>query len=113
MKLVRRSEANEYKNSDACTAFEYQMNDKDINGAVIRLNGRYPDSGQVTNKVCKELVYVIKGSGKVVAEGQETELNEGDLAMIMPGEKYYFAGDLEMFMPCTPAWYAEQHEEAE
>jgi mannose-6-phosphate isomerase-like protein (cupin superfamily) len=111
MNIVRKVDAKEFKNSDVCTAFEYPLGDKDINGAVIKLDGRYPDTGRVTNKACKELVFVVRGSGKVVVEGQETELSEGDLAIILPGEKYYFEGKLEMFMPCTPAWYPEQHEE--
>jgi len=65
------------------------MNDKDINGAVIELNGRYPKEGRAVNLKCKEMAYVIKGSCKLVLEGEETLLNEGDLILIKAGEKYY------------------------
>jgi len=30
---------------------------------------------------------------------------------IIKGEKYFWEGEMEMFMPCTPAWYPEQHKE--
>jgi len=33
--------------------------------------------------------------------------------LIEPGEKYYWEGKMTMFMPCVPAWYAEQHKEVE
>jgi mannose-6-phosphate isomerase-like protein (cupin superfamily) len=91
--------------------FRIPPGDKDINGAVIELNGRYPDKGSVVNLKCKELAYVIKGSGKLVVEDKEIKLNEGDLVLIEPGEKYYWEGRMTMFMPCSPAWYPKQHME--
>jgi len=111
MKIVKKGQAKEYKNSRVCTAVEYPFQDKDINGAVIKLNGRYPDRGRVVNLKCKELAYVIRGSGKVVVNGADVILSEGDLILIEPGEKYYWEGNLEMFVPCVPAWYPEQHKE--
>ncbi len=113
MKIVYKNQVERFKNSESCTAFEYPLGDKDINGAVIELNGRYPGKGRVINLKCKELAYVIKGSGKVVVEGKEIKFQEGDLILIEPGEKYFWEGDLTMFVPCTPAWYPEQHKEVE
>ena len=113
MKLVKKEQVLTFKNSDVCTAYEYPFEDDDINGAVIKLRGRYPNRGCVRNNVCKELVYIIFGAGKVTVEGKELSLNVGDMVLILPGERYYFEGNLEMMMPCTPAWYAEQHEEIE
>jgi hypothetical protein len=43
MKLITKEQTKEYKNSHACTAIEYPLDDKDINGAVINLSGRYPE----------------------------------------------------------------------
>ena len=85
------------------------MGDKDINGAVIKLNGRYPEKGQVTNEVCKELVFVVEGTGRLVVGNDIQEIQQGDLALLLPGDKYYFEGQLTMFMPCSPAWYPGQH----
>jgi quercetin dioxygenase-like cupin family protein len=67
----------------------------------------------VVNLKCKELAYVIGGFGKVVIEGQETEIEEGDLVLIEPEEKYFWDGDLVMFVSSTPAWYPEQHKKVE
>jgi mannose-6-phosphate isomerase-like protein (cupin superfamily) len=111
MKVIYKNQTKVFKNSQVCTAIEYPLGDKDINGAVVELNGRYPDRGRVVNLKCKELAYVVKGAGKLVVEDEEIALKEGDLALIEPGEKYYWEGDMTMFMPCTPAWYPEQHKE--
>ncbi len=113
MKIVRKNEAKKFKNGEACTAIEYPMGDKDINGAVIELSGRYPDRGRTVNEKCKEMAYVIKGSGRVVVEGVETQLNEGDLVLIDPGEKFFWEGKMTLFMPCTPAWNPDQHKQVE
>jgi len=113
MKIIKKNQAEIHKNSGDCTAIEYPLGDKDINGAVIELNGRYPSKDRVVNLKCKEMAYVIKGSGKLVVEEKEIKLSEGDLALIEAGEKYFWEGNMRIFMPCTPAWYPEQHKEVE
>jgi mannose-6-phosphate isomerase-like protein (cupin superfamily) len=75
MKLIKKEEAKIFKNSSACTAIEYPLGDSAINGAVIELNGRYPDKGRAVNELCKELFYVIKGSGKVEVDSREFEIS--------------------------------------
>lgn len=111
MKIARQTQTKEHKNSPACLAIEYPLKDKKINGALIRLNGRYPNQGRVVNLKCKEMAYIIKGSGRLVVEGKEVKLTTGDLVLIDPGEKYFWEGSLEMFVPCTPAWHPSQHQE--
>ena len=113
MKVIHKDQAEKFKNSNTCTAIEYPLGDKDINGAIIELNGKYPEKGRVVNLKCKELAYVISGFGKAVVEGKEIKLQEGDLILIEPGEKYFWEGKLTMFVPCTPAWYSEHHKEIE
>ncbi|NOQ68241.1 cupin domain-containing protein [Patescibacteria group bacterium] len=113
MKIIKKNQAEVHKNSDACVAIEYPLDDKDINGAVIELNGRYPDKGRVVNSKCKEIAYVIKGTGKVIVEGQEIKFKGEDLILIELGEKYHWEGNFIMFVSCAPAWYPEQHKEVE
>lgn len=113
MKIIKKNQAKVHKNSDVCIAIEYSLDDKDINGAVVKLNGRYPDKGRVVNLKCKELSYIIKGSGEVIVEGQEIKFKEEDVILIEPGEKYYWEGNFIMFVSCVPAWYLEQHKEVE
>ena len=111
MKVIHKNQTIEFKNSDVCVGISYPLGDSDINGAVVELSGRYPSQGRVMNEKCKELGYVISGSGKIVIEDKEIILDQGDLVLIDKGEKYYWDGKMTMFMPCVPAWDAEQHKE--
>lgn len=110
MKIVKKGQSKEFKNSETCIAIEYPINDKDINIAVVILkNDRYPSNGWAVNEKCKEMSYITKGKVKLVTERESIDLEEGDVAFIEANEKYYWLGDCEMVMPCTPAWYPEQH----
>ena len=111
MKLTTEKETKKFQVTSTCTAIEYPNGDKDIWGAIIKLNGRYPLTGYTVNEKCKELVYFISGQGKLVVGDQEIQVKKGDQVVINPGEKFYWDGELVMFMPCAPAWYAEQHKE--
>lgn len=113
MKRLSKEEAKTIKVSDACIAVEYPLEDKDINATTIEIKGRYPDKGRTVNLECKELAYVIKGSGKIVVEEQEYILEKDSVVLIDPGEKFYWEGDMTLFMPCTPAWRPEQHKEVD
>lgn len=113
MKIIQKDQTEKFKNSENCIAIEYPLGDKDINGTIIELTGRYPSKGRVVNLKCKELAYVIKGSGRVVVEDEEINLKEGDLILIEPGEKYFWDGNLTMFVSCSPAWSSEQHKEVD
>lgn len=113
MKIIYKNQTKKFKNSDYCTATDYWTGDKDINGAVLEVNGRYPDKGRAVNLKCKEMAYIIKGSGKIAIESEEIKLNEGDLVLIDKGEKYFWEGNITMFGSCVPAWYREQHKEVE
>lgn len=109
MKEAKLEQAKKFKNSDSCIALEYPLKDKDINAAVIKLNGRYPEKGMAVNMGCKEMGYVVEGTGKLIVEDKTVELKKGDVVLIEAGERYYWEGKLIMFMPCTPAWTPEQH----
>ena len=109
MKFKSSSQAIKYKNNDTCVAYEYPLSDPDINAVIVKLTGRYPDTGRTVNTRCKELVYVIEGKGFVSIEDKKIKINRGDVILIETGEKFYWEGNLTMFMPCTPAWTAKQH----
>lgn len=109
MKIIKKSQSISFQNGPTCTAFEYPIGDKDINGALVKLSGRYPIEGLVVNEVCKEMSYIMDGKGKLVVEDIEYQVSIGDLVLINPNEKYYWEGQLELFIPCSPAWFPEQH----
>lgn len=113
MKLIRRSAVEGHKASEATIVSEYATGDKDINVAVIKISGRYPSTGRVMNEKCKELGFVMEGSGKIVVEGEEFLFQEGDLISIEPGEKYFWDANAILLVPTVPAWYPEQHKAVE
>ena len=39
MEFVRKNQIKESKNNDTCSVFEYPMEDKDIDGALVNING--------------------------------------------------------------------------
>jgi len=110
MKLVKYENVEKFSNSDTCTVWEYPLDDKDINCGVAKIIGRYPDTGYCCNEICKELIYVIEGKGTLnTKNGQIIEFKEKDVVLIDKGEIYYWKGNCTVAMPCTPAWYPEQH----
>lgn len=113
MILIPFSKSNKFSVTPTCDAREYPNGDKDIWGSVIQIRGRYPDSGFTVNEECKGLVYFIDGNGKVVIDGKEIEVHKSDQLLIDKGEKFFWEGELIMFMPCSPAWYPEQHKQVE
>jgi mannose-6-phosphate isomerase-like protein (cupin superfamily) len=110
MNHIKADESVRYENSQNCVAFEYEFDgEKDINSAVIELSGRYPDSGFSMNTICKEIIYVIEGSGQVGISDNTTQLKRGDMVRIKPNEHYYFVGKMKLLISSSPAWYPEQY----
>lgn len=85
------------------------MDNQDISGAVAEIHGRYPEKGFVRNEVFKELVYVLSGSGKIEVDGKEFQFSQGDVLLLLPGEKYYWEGKLKIFMVTAPKFDPKQH----
>lgn len=110
MKIIHKEQTERVRNSKNCIAVEYPLGDIDINGAIIELTGREPDEGRVMNMECKELAYIINGSGRVVIDEKIVDLKQGDLILIESGEKFFWEGNMTMFMPCAPAWHPNQYE---
>jgi mannose-6-phosphate isomerase-like protein (cupin superfamily) len=111
MQQIQRSQATVFTNGATCKGVEYSFGDKDMNIALVTVDGRYPESGYVMNEVCKEMAYIVSGTGKLCgADGNELLVVAGDSVFVKPGEKYFWEGEaLTMVMPCTPAFYPEQH----
>ncbi len=110
MKISLKHQAIEKSNSAACTVLEHQLNNDTLDMAIAKISGRYPDERRVLNQQCDELAYVFAGSGKLVINHKEHALNAGDVVLIEAGEKYYWEGQMQLFLACTPAWKKEQHQ---
>ncbi len=93
--------------------YEYNIKDKDINYCIVEINGRFPAHGFAVNKVCKEMAHILEGDGILWVDGKVYELKKDDVVLVMPNEKYYWNGKMKLGIPCSPAWYPEQHIEVE
>jgi len=109
MKLVKLEQAQEFKNSDKCKVLEYELKDKDINFGIAYISGRYPDNGYCVNEECKELIYCMDGYGTLNKKDEKIGFKKGDIVLIDKGEAYYWDAYCTIAMPCSPAWYPEQH----
>ena len=110
MKISLRNQAIEKTNSPTCAVTEYPLNNEMLDMAIATVSGRYPNERQVVNKQCTELAYVFEGKGKIVVNTKEHHLNTGDAVLIEAGEKYYWEGQMKLFLSCRPAWNKEQHQ---
>lgn len=109
MKNVSSREAKKFNNSPACSVFEYTLGDSAIDMARAEIHGRYPEKGWAMNEACKEVAYVLEGSGRVNVDGWEVVLTVGDVVLIEPMEKFYWDGKMKLALSCSPAWRPEQY----
>ena len=112
METIRKNQTKKIKNNNNCLAIEYPLKNKKISGAIIKLNGRYPNEGRICNLKCSELFYVIDGSGFIGIEGKKNKISKGDLIFIELKEKYFWKGKMEMFVASVPAWNLKQQKRA-
>ncbi len=110
MKKVASAEAEKFQHGETCLVSEYRFEDDRIDAALAAINGRYPDEGWVRNRVSSETAYVVSGSGKLITEDGEESLDPGDVVLIEPGEKFYWEGNMSLFLTCAPAWKYGQYE---
>ncbi len=110
MKIVRYSETEKIKNSDTSNLIEYstKLLDKDIDCGVNVINGRYPEKGYAVNEECKELVYILEGTGTINKKDEMIKFAKDDVILIDKGEYYYWDGNCKIILICTPAWSKAQ-----
>ncbi len=110
MKISFKHQTVQRKNSDDCVVTEHSIDDEMIDFVIVNVTGRYPDHGYAINQKCKEIVYLHEGSGRVVVNEKEHLINSGDLILIEAGEKFFWEGNMNLFISCTPAFTIEQHQ---
>ena len=110
MKLVQKSQAEIFINSETSSLLEYSklLNEKNVDFCINTISGRYPQKGYCTNLEVQELCYILEGSGKINKKDQTINFIQGDVIFIDKKEIYYWDGDCKIIMICTPAWYKEQ-----
>lgn len=108
MEHVKHSEAQRFKN-DGITSFEYPTSSEHMNMALIRINGRHPAEGFISNTASDSLVQVIQGRGVLdMEDGAVLPIANGDQIHLAVGDVYYFEGNMELIYAATPKWTPEQ-----
>lgn len=110
MEYIEKEKA-EFYSVNGYSGMDYPTIDKDINFAVIKISTRSPKNGYQVNIGCKELLYIINGSGILYLkkDTQEISFKQGDVIVIEKNECYAFDGNFEAAVSCTPAWTSDQH----
>lgn len=110
MKFVKKEEAQIFKNSDTSYLLEYskKLNDKDLDFCINTINGRYPEKGYAQNLKCKEICYILEGTGTINKKEEKINFKQGDIILIGKEEIYFWEGNCKIIMICNPAWYKEQ-----
>lgn len=110
MKIVRKNDAEIFKDGEIFVAHEYDTQNHNINIARIEINGRYPVQGSMRNTKVSEIVYIEKGTGEVSINGTQIKVNAGDVISFDSGERIFWNGNFVLVIACAPAWSKEQHE---
>ena len=109
MQIIREKERRVVPLGSDVIVYEYDGDEREISGGVAVIKGRYPERGWAVNKICKELVYVLEGSGKLLSPNGEIVFGKGDVLLVGQGEKYAWEGDMTLFMATTPTFDPAQH----
>lgn len=110
MKIVKKEEAKVFKNSNTSLLLEYsvELNEKNLDFCINKITGRYPEKGFCTNEECQEICYILDGDGSINLKNKTVNFKKGDVIFIDKKDIYYWNGNCEIIMVCTPAWYKEQ-----
>src|SRR6476469_2538253 len=111
MIIVNATSAVPFENSRVCSGVSYVGTGEHIDGAVITVSGRYPQSGFLINEISKELVYITAGQGQLISSGRKEDFTKGDVIFIDNGEEFAWDGDFEGFFATTPTFDPSQHKE--
>ena len=113
MKIISNDQALRRHNNKFCTVTEYDIQDKDLDFAIIKITGRYPEERRVINIECKEVAYVHEGQGTIEINGKGHALKAGDLVLVEAGEKFCWEGNMTLFISCHHAFSLDQHHEVD
>ena len=110
MKRIKNNEGIEGNNSNVCKTIEYAFGDPDIDLCLATITGRYPTNGFCVNLICKELIHVLDGCGKLCFYDKKIEFAKGDVILINDNEKYYWDTEYcKVSIASTPAWDIKQY----
>lgn len=99
-----------FSNSDLCFGREYSPDTGTLNVAKISIRGRFPEIGYLYNEEAHEMAVVVSGEGMVQSKGEEPQpLAVGDVIYIAQQERIFWSGNLDLIIPCSPAYNPDKH----
>ena len=105
---IKHAEAERFK-GEGITSFEYSTSSEHMNMALIRVNGRHPAEGYISNDASDSLVQVVQGRGVLgMGDGAELPIVNGDQVHLEVGDIYYFEGNMQLVYAASPPWTPEQ-----
>lgn len=110
MKKWSHEEGQEFKNSDVCFGREYKPEGGKIDVAKIFIRGRYPENGWGYLEESHEMAVIVRGEGFVeIKDGGREDLVVGDVVYMEPLQRFRWGGDMDMIVPCGPAFDPNKH----
>lgn len=111
MKKWSQDEGVEFRNSDVCYGREFKPDTDKIDVARISIRGQFPDGDRWGYlEESHEMAVIIRGQGYAEKKsGERFELKEGDVLYVAPMERFRWGGDMDMIVPCGPAFTPGKH----
>lgn len=110
MKKWSDEEGVEFRNSNLCYGREYNPGTGKVDIAKIFIRGRYPETGWGYLEESHEMAAVVKGAGYIeIKDGERVQLVAGDVVYIEPKERFCWGGEMDMIVPCSPAFDPDKH----
>jgi mannose-6-phosphate isomerase-like protein (cupin superfamily) len=92
--------------------FLYDLPTKILSISKMELNGRHPEGEKVLlEKDCSFVMYVTKGTGKYLINGEEVIVIKGDAVFVRAGSTIVAEGKFEYVTVCVPAFHEGSVEE--
>ncbi|MBP9667463.1 DUF861 domain-containing protein [Candidatus Saccharibacteria bacterium] len=110
MKIWHDEDGEAFTNSDVCWGKEFNPGTGAINVAKISIRGRFPEKGWGYNDEAHEMAIVVRGKGTIEIKGEEShDLKVGDVVYFAPQERVRWSGELDLIIPCGPAFEPGKH----
>ena len=108
--LIKKEQAEKKINWDSCVVWEYPFPSKDLWIAVVKMDGRYPESGKIVNTECDMIYYVISWTWTVHHETGDFDIGKWDSFFFEKNKWYWLdSKNLEILLPTAPTRYFEQY----
>ena len=111
MKKWSHEEGEEFRNSDLCFGREYKPDTNKVDIAKIMIRGDFPGKDKWGYlEESHEMAVVIRGEGYIVSEKSGRQnLKEGDVVYVEPMERFRWGGNMDLIVPCGPAFDPTKH----